>query len=94
MQNWGGTVIYLGLFFVILYFLMIRPQQNQQKKRQEMLGQMQLNDRIITVGGLHGKITKMKDESVMLRIADKVEVEMQKSAISQVLGKGDDNNNQ
>ncbi|MHB1125458.1 MAG: preprotein translocase subunit YajC [Bacillota bacterium] len=94
MQNWGGTVVYMVLFFVILYFLMIRPQQTAQKKRVEMLNRMQVNDHVVTVGGIHGKVIKMKEDSLMLRIAEKVEVEVQKSAISAVVGKDNNNNDQ
>lgn len=87
MQGWEGTIIYLGLFFVIFYFLLIRPQQRQQKQRQEMLSQLKVNDRIVTAGGLHGRIIQLKDSTAIVRIADKVEVEVQRSAIGSVLGR-------
>ncbi|NLC76183.1 MAG: preprotein translocase subunit YajC, partial [Clostridia bacterium] len=58
LGQWGGTIIYLAVFFGIIYFLMIRPQQKQQKQRMEMLNSVKVNDRIITIGGIHGKIVK------------------------------------
>jgi len=82
-----GTFVYIGIFFAILYFLMIRPQQKQQKKRKEMLEDIKVNDAIVTIGGMHGRITKMRDNQITLRIADKVEVDFDKSAIGYVLGK-------
>lgn len=89
-QGWTATVIYLVLFFAILYFLMIRPQQQQQKKRQKMLSEVKVNDPVITVGGIHGRITRVKDTSVIVRIADKVEIEVEKTGIGYVGGKEGD----
>lgn len=87
LGQWGGTIIYLAVFFGIIYFLMIRPQQKQQKQRMEMLNSVKVNDRIITIGGIHGKIVKMKDDVITVRIADKVEIEMEKTAIGRIAGK-------
>lgn len=90
LGQWGGTILYLAIFFAIIYFLMIRPQQKQHKQRMEMLNSVKVNDRVITIGGIHGRITKMKDDMITLRIADKVEIEMEKSAIGRVLNKQQD----
>lgn len=83
---WGTSIFYLVIFFAIIYFLMIRPQQNQQKKRQQMLAALKVNDPIVTVGGVHGRIVKIKEDSLVVRIADKVEIEMEKSAVGRVRG--------
>lgn len=85
MQQWAGTFGYLLVFFAILYFMMIRPQQRQQKQRREMLSRVKTNDHIVTIGGIHGRITRVKEDRVTVRIADKVEVELEKSAIGSVL---------
>ncbi len=77
-------VLYFVVFFGIMYFLMIRPQQKQAKKRQALLSSIKVRDQIITAGGLYGKIVKVKDDSVILLIAEKVEVEMAKSGIISV----------
>ncbi len=79
-----SLVLYFVVFFGIMYFLMIRPQQKQAKKRQALLNGIKVRDQIITAGGLYGKITKVKDNSVVLLIADKVEVEVAKSGIVSV----------
>jgi preprotein translocase subunit YajC len=63
---------------------MIRPQQKQQKQRQAMINSLRVRDKVITSGGLYGKITKVKDTSVLMQIADKVEVEVDKSGIISV----------
>jgi preprotein translocase subunit YajC len=77
-------ILYLALIFGMMYFLMIRPQQKQAKKRQALLSSIRVRDQIITAGGLYGKITKVKDNSVILLIAEKVEVEVAKSGIVSV----------
>lgn len=85
MQQWAGTFGYLLVFFAILYFMMIRPQQRQQKQRREMLSRVKTNDNIVTIGGIHGRITRVKEDRVTVRIADKVEIELEKSAIGSVV---------
>ncbi|MEW6621744.1 MAG: preprotein translocase subunit YajC [Bacillota bacterium] len=85
----AGAFIYIAIFFAILYFLMIRPQQKQQKKRKKMLEELRVDDAIVTIGGMHGRITKLRDDSFTLRISDKVEVEFDKSAVGYVKGKSD-----
>ena len=72
---------YFVVFFGIMYFLMIRPQQKQQKQRQAMLSSIRIRDKVITSGGIYGKIIKVKDTSVIVQIAEKVEVEVAKSGI-------------
>jgi len=89
LGQWGGMIIYLAVFFGIIYFLMIRPQQKQQKQRMQMLNSVKVNDRIVTIGGIHGRITKIKDDIITVRIADKVEIELEKQAIGRVLNNKD-----
>ena len=83
-QSTMSLVLYFVVFFGIMYFLMIRPQQKQAKKRQALLSSIRVKDQVITAGGIYGKIIKVKDSSVILEIADKVEIEMAKSAITSV----------
>lgn len=83
----AGAFIYIAIFFAILYFLMIRPQQKQQKKRRQMLENLKVDDAIVTIGGIHGRITKMKEDTITLRIADRIEVDFDKSAVGYVKGK-------
>jgi preprotein translocase subunit YajC len=72
----------LILLFVVFYFLILRPQQKRQKDHRQLIDSIKQNDVLITVGGMHGKVVKVKDTTVILRIAEKVEVEYEKSAIS------------
>jgi len=83
-QSTLTLVLYFVVFFGIMYFLMIRPQQKQAKKRAALMSGLRTRDQVITTGGIYGKITKIKDDSVMLLIADKVEIEMAKTGIVSV----------
>lgn len=76
------------LMFVVLYFLMIRPQMKRQKEQKAMIDALGKGDEVISAGGLVGKVTKVSDAYVTLDIADGTEVVMQKSAITMLLPKG------
>ncbi|MEG6522182.1 preprotein translocase subunit YajC [Desulfotomaculum sp. 1211_IL3151] len=92
-MNFGpqtASIIYIVALFAILYFLMIRPQQKRQKQHAAMIKGLNVGDHIVTVGGLLGSIIKIKENSIVVRIADKVHVELLKSAIAQVTEKKDE----
>lgn len=79
-----ASIIYIVALFAILYFLMIRPQQKRQKQHSAMINSLKVGDHVVTVGGLLGSIIKIKDTSIIVRVADKVHIEILKNAISQV----------
>jgi len=79
-----GTLLYIVVLFAILYFIMIRPQQQRQKKHQEMVRKIAVNDSVITAGGIFGTVVKVKEDSLIVRVADNVRIEILKSAISQI----------
>lgn len=87
LQGSAGMIIYLVALFAILYFLMIRPQQKRQKQHVSMLSSLKVGDNIITVGGLLGSVIKIKDNTMIIRVADKVHIEILKNAVSQVTEK-------
>ena len=72
----------LILIFVIFYFLLMRPQQKKAKHQREFLNNLKAGDRVITAGGLHGKITGLTDNIVTLEIADRVQVKVSRSQVS------------
>ncbi|MCR4398321.1 MAG: preprotein translocase subunit YajC [Firmicutes bacterium] len=82
MQNQVTSLLPLLFFIVLMYFLFIRPQQREQKKRREMLNALKEGDKVVTAGGMHAVITKVKDDSLLVRIAPNVEVELQKSGVA------------
>jgi len=89
-QGQGGgnpmSLIFMIIaIFAVMYFLMIRPQQRQKKQHQDMLSQVGKGDKIVTAGGMHGTITGVKDSTVIVKIADNVKVEVNRSSISQIV---------
>ncbi|MFG6432802.1 preprotein translocase subunit YajC [Roseateles sp. LYH14W] len=78
----------LVLMFVVLYFVMIRPQMKRQKEHKAMIEAIAKGDEVVTAGGLVGKVSKLGDSFVHLEVANGVELQLQRSAISQVLPKG------
>ncbi|CAN5531811.1 hypothetical protein BH10ACI4_BH10ACI4_32140 [soil metagenome] len=82
LGNLGGLALPV-LFFIVLYFLMIAPNQRKQKKWQEMLGQLKSGDQVTTNGGIRGTVLSVKDDVVILRVQpDGVKLEFVKSAIA------------
>jgi preprotein translocase subunit YajC len=78
----------LVLMFAVLYFIMIRPQMKRQKETKAMLEALAVGDEVVTVGGIMGKVTAMKDVVVTVEISTGTEVQLQKGAITNVLPKG------
>ena len=78
----------LVLMFVVLYFVMIRPQMKKQKEHKAMIDALAKGDEVVTAGGVLGKVSKMGDIYVGLEVATGVEVQVQRSAVVQVLPKG------
>ena len=86
----GGLMSFLPLIlmFAVLYFIMIRPQMKRQKETKAMLAALAVGDEVLTVGGLFGKVTAIKDDVVTVEIATNTQVQLQKGAITTVLPKG------
>jgi preprotein translocase subunit YajC len=76
------------LMFAVLYFLMVRPQMKKAKEHKALLEALGKGDEVVTQGGLAGRITKVGDDFITIAIAENVEIQMQKGAISLVLPKG------
>jgi len=72
--------------FLILYFLLIRPQQKRQKALEKTLRELKKGDRVLTTGGMYGTVVGVDDAKVVLRIADDLKVEFAKAAVVQVVG--------
>ena len=77
-----GAFVPLILMFVIFYFLLIRPQQKKQKQHREMIGNLKKGDRVITTGGLYGRITGLTDTVVTLEISEKVRVKVARGNVA------------
>ena len=88
MQSSLMSMLPLVLMFVVLYFVMIRPQMKRQKEHRAMIEALAKGDEVATAGGLLGKVTKLGDSYLALEIANGVEVQVQRTAVVQVLPKG------
>ena len=85
-QGTMGMVIYLVVIIAVFYFLLIRPQKKQEKKMREMLAALKVGDDVISIGGIKGKIRKIKDDYVVIETgADKTPIEFEKNAIKGVI---------
>ena len=82
------SMLPLVLMFVVLYFVMIRPQMKRQKEHKAMIEALAKGDEVVTAGGLLGKVSKIGETYVGVELADGVEVQMQRTAVVQVLPKG------
>lgn len=80
----AGLLMPMLLVFAIFYFLMIRPQQKQQKQHRELLGNLKKGDDVISAAGIHGKIAGIADNVVTLEIAENVRIKLEKSQVASV----------
>jgi len=88
MQSSFMSLLPLVLMFVVLYFVMIRPQMKKQKEHRSMIDALAKGDEVATAGGLIGRVTKLGDTYLGVEIASGVEVQVQRTAVVQVLPKG------
>ena len=78
-------ILPLVFIFVVFYFLLIRPQQKKYKAHQAMIDAVEKGDDIVTGGGIHGKVIKVDDSTATVKIADEVDIKIERSTISNVL---------
>ena len=88
LQSSLMSMLPLILMFVVLYFVMIRPQMKKQKEHRAMIDALAKGDEVATGGGLLGKVAKLSETTPSLEVAPGVEIQMQRSAVVQVLPKG------
>ena len=83
-----GQLLPLVLMFVVLYFIMIRPQMKRQKEHKAMIDALAKGDEVVVAGGLIGRVAKLGESMVNVEVANGVELQVQRSAVVQVLPKG------
>ena len=77
-----GSLIMFGMIFAVMYFFMIRPQIKKQKKEREYRLALQKGDKVITIGGIHGKITDIKEDTVIIEVHGGTTLKVEKTAVS------------
>jgi preprotein translocase subunit YajC len=82
------SLLPLILMFVLLYFLLLRPQMRRAKEQKQMIASLTKGDEVITAGGVLGRVTKVSDSYVSVEIAPNVEITVQKSSVQTLLPKG------
>ena len=83
-----STLPMLIIFVLVFYFLLVRPQQKRAKEQRAMMENLNVGDEVVTAGGIIGKITKLRDRYLTIRIAVDTEIMVQRSSISSILPKG------
>lgn len=78
-----GSILPLILVVVVFYFFMIRPQMKKQKELKKFRENLQVGDKVVTIGGIHGKILEVADTTVLLSCESSTKVRIEKSAVSQ-----------
>ena len=81
----GSFFVPLIFIFIIMYFVMIRPQKKRQEQQQKLIASLKTGDRVVTNAGIHGLIANVKESTVLVKVADNVKIEMDKSAVTNVL---------
>lgn len=79
--DWS-ILIFLALIFGVFYFLFIRPQRKKQKEHQEMTTDLRVGDKVITVGGIYGKVESLGEDSVVLRVESDARIRVAKNSIA------------
>ena len=83
-----GFFVPFIFIFIIMYFVMFRPQKKRQEQQQKLMASLKTGDRVVTNGGIHGLISNVKDTTVIVKVADNVKIELEKSAVTTVLKEG------
>lgn len=87
-----SMIIMMGVIFAIFYFLVFRPRQKQQSQHEKMIENLEKGDRVITVGGLHGQISSLSDDTVKINVAKDFKITVSRNKIASV--KNSDSENQ
>ena len=77
-----SSLIMFGMIFAVMYFFMIRPQIKKQKKEREYRSSLQKGNKVVTIGGLHGKITDIKEDAFIIEVHGGTTLKVEKSAVS------------
>ncbi|MBN1154206.1 preprotein translocase subunit YajC [candidate division KSB1 bacterium] len=81
-----GMFLPIILIFLIMYFLIFRPQMKRQKEQKKMIESVKKGDKIITIGGIFGTVVGVKDNSVILKVSENTKIELARTSIARIIG--------
>ena len=84
-RDGGMMLLMIVAMFVIMYFFMIRPQNKKQKEMEKMLSALKKGDKVVTIGGIHGVVSSVKENTIIVKVDDDCKIEFNRSAISSVI---------
>lgn len=84
MQQGFLTILMWVVIFGVLWFFLIRPQRKQQKEHDEMIENLEVGDRVVTIGGIRGKIINIKENNIRLRISSNVDIDLIRDSIGRI----------
>lgn len=79
------TVVYVVAIIAIIYLLIIRPQKKRQKQHDDLVSALSLGVEIVTIGGIHGEVSRIKDDTIWMKVSNNVEIEIEKSAVAKTI---------
>ncbi|MEN6462845.1 MAG: preprotein translocase subunit YajC [Syntrophomonas sp.] len=80
-NTWVQLAVWFGVFIAIFYAFIILPNKKKEKKHDEMVGGLRKGDKVVTIGGIRGEISRVKEDSVLIKVNDTTEIEFIKKAI-------------
>lgn len=85
-QSWMSMLIWLGVFILIFYVFLIMPRKKEEKRHKNLLEELKKGDKVVSIGGINGVVSKIKDDTVVLKVSENTEVEFLKKAIAYKVG--------
>ena len=79
------TIVYIVAIIAIIYLLIIRPQKKRQKQHDDLVNALSLGVEIVTIGGIHGEVSRIKDDTLWIKVSNNVEIEIEKSAVAKTI---------
>lgn len=79
------TVVYVVAIIAIIWLLIIRPQKKRQKEHDTLVNALALGVEVVTIGGIHGEVSRIKDDTLWIKVSNNVEIEIEKSAVSKTI---------
>ena len=79
------TVVYIVAIFAIIYLLILRPQKKRQRQHDDLVNALSLGVEIVTIGGIHGEVSRIKDDTLWIKVSNNVEIEIEKSAVAKTI---------